>query len=70
MHIKPLPLGAILLGIGFASNAFFSPVNQLMRDPVWFMQNWRGPMKGAIGWFIAGMIFLVGGVVAWITLPG
>lgn len=63
MHIRPLPLGATLLGVGFISNAVISPMNQFARSPDWVAQKWRSVLRGAIGWFIAGAVFLVGGII-------
>jgi hypothetical protein len=63
MHIRPIPLGLTIFGASVMIGSVNENVRWFLRNPVWSMQNWRSMLRGVIGWWIAGIIALIVGIV-------
>jgi hypothetical protein len=64
MHIKPVALAAIVVGLLALVGGLDGIRRQFMRDPMWAAQNWRSILTGAAIWVLVGGLALLGGVVA------
>ena len=64
MHIRPLAVGLILFGLLVLGGTIDGARRKLIEQPDWVAQNWRIVLKGMIGWLTAGVLALLGGIVA------
>jgi hypothetical protein len=66
MHIRPIPLGLTILGIGVMIGSVNETFSWFLRNPVWSIENWKGVLKGLIGWWIFGAVALIAGIIGWL----
>ena len=66
MHIKPIPLGLTILGIGLIIGAFTETFDWIRRNPVWSAQNPGYLARGMIIKLGIGVVALAAGVIGWL----
>jgi hypothetical protein len=66
MHLRPLALGLIVVGLLALGGALDGIRRQFMRDPVWFAQNFGRVIKGAALWILVGGLAVGGGILGMI----
>lgn len=63
MDVRPLGVGLILFSLLVLGGTIDRSRRKMLEQPVWFAQNWRNALKGALGWIVAGGLALVVGIL-------
>jgi hypothetical protein len=64
MHIRPFAVALVLFGLLAIGCTIDRAVRKSFEQPLWMAENWRGMLRGVIGWLVAGLVAVIGGVVA------
>ena len=61
--MRPFGIGLIVFGMLAIGGTIDGARRKIVAQPDWVAMNWKSYVKGLLGWLVAGVVALLGGIV-------